>query len=478
MNCWSRIVCLSLILAPVVANAQLLGKDDFLISNIDPAGSDLFGAGNAAIAYNSSNNEFLVVWAGDDDSGAMVAGEQEIFARRVSESGMLLSDQTRISFMGPDGAVQYAAFEPKVAYNPLANQYLVIWWGDVPDGALVDKEDEVYGQILTATLVPVGSRFRISFMGTDGDVLAGATSPDVVFNPTANEYYAIWQGDNINGIFADQDFEIWGQRINAPNGNLIGSNTRLSDMGSTDGDASFTAADCRVAYNSTDNEYFVVWEGDDDNNALNGDMEIYGQRVNASTGAEIGNDIRLTFHGDEDRIDEDATNPSLAYNPTDNQYLLAYNATVDGLNDFEIYTRLLNAAGQGLKAHIRLSQTGGTAQWALRPDVVFSPDNDLYAVTWRAEFNNNEYEIYVQNVGLGGEPLPPSDLRISDMGPDGSSFYDAGIPAIAANSDGTRTLIVWAGNDDRPELADDDYEVFGRFIGLHILFSSGFEPLP
>ena len=63
----------------------------------------------------------------------------------------------------------------------------------------------------------------------------------------------------------------------------------------------FGAFNPALAYNSLNNEYLVVWQGDD---STDGEFEIFGQRLNAATGAGIGaNDFRLSDmgprHGDK-----------------------------------------------------------------------------------------------------------------------------------------------------------------------------------
>ena len=49
-----------------------------------------------------------------------------------------------------------------------------------------------------------------------------------------------------------------------------------------------------MAYNPNADEYLVVWDGDDRGGALvNDEFEVYGQRLDARTGAEVGiNDFR------------------------------------------------------------------------------------------------------------------------------------------------------------------------------------------
>ena len=85
----------------------------------------------------------------------------------------------------------------------------------------------------------------------------------------------------------------------------IGANDfRLSDMG-IDGDITFDGRNSAVAYNSVNNQYLVVWEGDDDVAGLvEGEFEIFGQRIDAATGAEIGaNDFRISDMGPDGDAD-------------------------------------------------------------------------------------------------------------------------------------------------------------------------------
>jgi len=102
-----------------------VGENDVRLSDM---GSDaLFDAENPAVAYNSRDDQYLVVWRGDDNSGEMVEGESEIFGQRVDgASGAEIGDDFRISDMGSDGDPAYDAFAPAVAYNSQAGHYLVV----------------------------------------------------------------------------------------------------------------------------------------------------------------------------------------------------------------------------------------------------------------------------------------------------------------------------------------------------------------
>ena len=75
------------------------------------------------------------------------------------------------------------AFYPDVAYNDLGEEYLVVWAGSESVPPLAYREFEIYGQFISAADgSDVGTDFRISFMGTDGNSDFRALHPAVAFN--------------------------------------------------------------------------------------------------------------------------------------------------------------------------------------------------------------------------------------------------------------------------------------------------------
>src|SRR5262249_42657295 len=74
------------------------------------------------------------------------------------------------------------------------------------------------------------------------------------------------------------EYEIYGQQLDAATGALLGGRSRLSDMG-PDGNINFFAVRPAVASNGANNEFLVVWEGDDDTAPLvQNEVEIFRQR--------------------------------------------------------------------------------------------------------------------------------------------------------------------------------------------------------
>jgi hypothetical protein len=308
--------------------------------------------------------------------------------RRASSGAVELQigTQLRISDMGGSGDVNFAGLDAAVAYNSQNNEYLVVWYGDDNVGGLVEDECEIFGQRLdAATGAPLGTNdFRISHQGPDSDPGFDATFPAVAYNSEDNEYLVVWQGDDNVGGLVNGELEIYGQRLDAATGAPLGaSDFRISDMGGT-GSTSFNAVFAAVAYNSQDGEYRVVWAGDDNVGSLvDGEIEVFGQRLDAAGIALGANDFRISDMGPDGDAGFDASFPAVAYNRKGDEYLVVWN----GDNDF-------------LQA-------------------------------------NDEVEIFAQRLGYVGKNLVElgvNDLRISDMGPNGNTSYVGQLPAVTFNS--------------------------------------------
>jgi hypothetical protein len=449
---------------PVTIDPQI-GANDFRLSDMGPTGGANYVALSAAVAYNSTDDEYLVVWYGDDDTGALVDEEYEIYGQRVDAAtgAEIGANDFRLSDMGPDGDVNYYALWPAVAYNSADNEYLVVWSGaDTIGGG-------IFGQRVSATGAEIGANdFRLSDVGPNGHFGFSA----VAYNSADNEYLVVWPGDDGTGGLVDDEFEIFGQRVNAATGTQIGTDLRLSDMG-PDGDAHYDASFPAVAYNSAEDEYLVVWEGDDDTGGLvDGEDEIFGQRVDAATGTEVGtNDFRLSDMGPDGDANYGADFPAVAYNDTNNEYLVVWYGDDDtgGLVDeeYEIYGQRVSATGAEIGANdFRLSDMGpdGDTNYAGGgPAVAYnSADND-YLVVWLGA-DTLGVEIFGQRVNAATGAEIGTDLCLSDMGPDGDANYDAYVSAVAYNSAGNEYLVVWHGDDDTGPLVGEEFEIFGQRV--------------
>ncbi len=390
-----------------------------------------------------------------------------------------LDQDFRISSMGPDGSPNYDAFNPSIAYNPTANEYLVVWSGDDNTGSLADEEAEIYAQRVSASGALLGGRIRVSDMGPDGNTIYAANSPSVAYNPAYDQYLVVWSGDDTAGTLVNDENEIFGQLLGAT-GEPVGANDfRISEMG-PDGDTAYDAFQPTVAHNSVNNLWLVSWRSDDNTGALvNEEFEVYGQVLTAvgGEGFPFANDFRISDMGPDGDPDSDAYTPSIAYSSVDNQFLVTWegqdNTAPLVKGESEIFGQRLNSLGvEGGANDFRISDSGpdgSTLYGAYDPAVAYSSTDNRFLVTWSAEDDtaplvNDEYEVFGQFVDRTGVEVGANDFRISDMGPNGATEYTVFSSSVAHNASENQYLVVWWGDDNTGPLVDNEYEVFGQLL--------------
>ena len=384
---------------------------DVQISFIGPTDDPNYDAEDPDVAYNSQSNEYLVVWSGDHYAD----GDFEIFAQRVNAAtGALIGSMVRVSVMGPGVDPNYDARSPAVAYNSADNQYLVVWEGDDDDAPLVDDEFEIWAKRLSASAewIDADNR-RMSDMGGTGNASYNAYDPDVTYNSADNQYLIVWEGDDTATGLVDDEFEIWGQRLNSALSGLGSNDFRISDMGS-DGDADYDAGDPAIAYSSLNNQYLVVWEGE----GLDVDLyDVFGQRLSA-TGSGVGtNDFYVSNPGVGPNGNYDALNPAVAYDRVNNEYLVVWQDDELGVGEYEIWGQRVNAAtGAEVGIDTRLSDMGtdGNASFiAQTPAMAYSgASNNQYLVAWSGDNSTDgEFEIWGQRFTGGYKVYLPVVVR-------------------------------------------------------------------
>ncbi len=318
-----------------------------------------------------------------------------------------LGPRQRVSVTGPDGNTNFASFQATVVYNPDRNEYLAVWPGETA----TDDEVEIFGRLLEPGGVPVGGQFRISTMGPDGNTSYGAFNPAATYNSTTHEYLVAWWGDDNTFPLVDEETEIFAQRLSATGLEVGTDDQRISAMG-PDGNTGFDAANAAATYNQTANEYLLAWQSDDDTVPLvNGELEIFAQRLSA-TGAEVGtDDQRISTMGPDGGTTHSAASPAATFNPTANEYLIAW----------------------------------------------YGDDNTAPLVA-------GEQEVFAQRLAATGAEVGTDDLRISVMGPDGNANFDGRSPSVAYGATANEYLFVWDGDDNTPPLVDGESEIFARAL--------------
>lgn len=312
--------------------------------------------------------------------------------------------------------------------------------------------------------------FQITTTGPAGNTDDYSGFPDVAYNATNNEYFVVFERDLAVGS-TNTEVEIAGQRINASTGALNGGPIRISDMGS-DGAVEFDAFDPRVVWNATNNEYLVVWWGDDDTGALiDEEYEIYGQRINAATGAQVGtNDFRISQTGVDGNQLVDAFDPYAVWNATANEYLVVWDADATDAT-FEIFGQRLSATGAEIGSNdFQISDIGATTgDGAFFPTAAWNATENEYLVAWEADpgtggLGAEEVEIFGQLLDSTGTEIGPDDFRISDLGADGNTSFNAFLPSVAWSDSANEYMVVFVGDDNTGGLVDGQFQIFGQRV--------------
>lgn len=474
------------------AGSEQIGVDDQRLSDVGGLGDAAYEAYAARVAYDSTDRQYLVVWAADDPDSGLADDEFEILGQRVDAvTGAEIGEiDFLISSMGGVGDPNDSVLAPAVAYNPIDNQYLVVWSGtEDNDGTALD-EWEIYVQRLdAATGEPVGTNDqRISAMGGLDSALYSAWGPAVAFDPVRDQYLVAWWGSHDQGGQVAGEFEIFVQRLDGATGAEIGvDDQRISAMGGL-GDLHFDARAPAVVFNPLHDEFLVAWQGDE--SALfqaDDEFEIFVQRLSAVTGAELGgDDQRVTFAGPNLDPDFDADTPQLAFDPAHDRYLLVWSGDDDGLplvdDELEIWGQLLEGADASLiGTALRLSDAGPTGSAlfrAVRPAAVWSAPDQEFLVVWDGTDDSpgeGDNEIFLQRVGPDGFERGLDDERLSAMGADGSIETFASDAGVACAPERAEALVVWTGVGATPPLVAGEREVYGQRWIQPSLFADGFE---
>ena len=460
---------------PAQAGFGPLGED----TRISFAGLDGDGttnAGSAAIARNTTDGGAFVVWV----AGTVLADNAEVYGQRLTDTGAPVGQAVRLSSMGPEGSTQYGAESPDVAYDPASNEYLVIWVGDDDTPPLVNDEDEVFGQRVSAAGAEVGADdFRISEQGADGEVNSHVSAPSVAADPTSGEYLVAWSGD----IGTTTDQEIWAQRLSATGAELGGSDFQVSDMGGSPPDDDYEAYAPDVA--PAADGFLVVWYGTQKGPPFaTGELEVWGQRLSAA-GAPVGaDDFRISTQGADGDTAADARLPSVAYAPALGEHLVAWEGTIGGTTDVEIWAQRLDGTGASVGGgNFQVSDAsdpGGQVQTSQSAAAVFDAVAGEWLVTWSGDDDTTEptpfgeVEVFGQRLGAGGGAVGADDFRVSTMGPDGDATFRGSAPAIAPDAQRGGAMVVWTGIDSVP--GPNETEVFGRALGLPAPVLTGVTP--
>ncbi|MBN2149421.1 MAG: hypothetical protein JW726_18680, partial [Anaerolineales bacterium] len=131
---------------------------------------------NPDVAYNSQDDEYLVVWNED---------ETDVRGQLLSGDGALSGAAFDIALSVNDGSTSYTGSDPVVAYNATENLYLMVYDSHLTTG------HGILAQALSNNGSAYGTSFEIEALST-----SSALQPDVAYNSLRNEFLVVWVQSN------------------------------------------------------------------------------------------------------------------------------------------------------------------------------------------------------------------------------------------------------------------------------------------
>ncbi len=383
--------------------AQRVRSDRNLVGELTVVSAGRKGQEAPGLAYNSTRNEYLVVWQ-DYRSGS----DYDIYSRRVTASGERIGQEVAIHTAGSING------RPAAAFNPHDEQFLIAW-------QVIPSETSGY-DIYARFTGGDGSPSEAAFLVSRDTNTIGEGVPDVAYNPTGNEFLILWHA------FTDGLWRIWGQRISAA-GQLLGRNFQVS---SSPGDAQSP----QLAYNATRNEYVAVWQ-----DFRSQRIDIYGQRLNADGERLGGNFVVSTAAGNKGRCD-------VAYGVQRDEYLVVWGDTRSEGQD--IYAQRLDASGGPVLSNFPIVAAD---QNELAPSVAYDAISHEYVIVWVEYNQDSDYDVYGRRVSASGV-LAGSSFAIA------TALEVQLRPDLVQNRASGQFLFVWQ------DFRAGSYDIYGqRWIG-------------
>lgn len=200
-----------------------------------------------AVAYNSRHDEYLVVW-----HNRWPGGQRDIYARRVSADGELLS-----WFAVATGAKD--KLQPDVVYNRSTDEYLIVWMFDaMGDGS----QYEIFGRLVAWNGSYQLPEFKIATWPQ-----RSMWSPRAAWNSLHNEYLVVWNAMDTSGGQPGVPSDISSANL-AADGSMLHAGNLTTSAGPSQAD---------IVYNVARDEYFLVFVRSFSQQATGND--IYGLRV-------------------------------------------------------------------------------------------------------------------------------------------------------------------------------------------------------
>jgi RHS repeat-associated protein len=479
-----------------------------------------------AVAYNSTDREYLVVWQDDREGG------DDIYGQLVLADGLLAGENFTITEASGDQTV------PDVAYNPDDGEYLVVWRSGtsaikgrivsasgVPDPTELNLANglgtwnnpavaysDAAGRWLVAWQESTASNaYDVKARAVDGTGSLGTaftvsvdTYDDVLPDVAANDdgdYLVVWEW---SGVGIGGDYNVYARRVT--------TTTYDGSVFDVPGEIEDSHVAPKVTYDAEDGEYLVVWQKLGSYDTVRGrrvlgeydpqEGQFAGSAFQVSDAGQVDCGApEVTYHAPtgngagtylvawelqkEDEVylqarqvptdgspsevsftlcDEDGEeeNAALGFGPVLTETLAAWTDGRAGNQD--VYARLLEPDGDLRNDHIIHPAPGDQE----RPEVAYNPDDDEYLVVWHDYRNGvSNPDVYAQRVSgegvLAGENITVTNAAYRQLNPE-----------VAYATGGDVYLVAWR---HYPGASNYYYDVYGQIISRTGELISGTVPI-
>ena len=259
---------------------------------------------------------------------------------------------------GGDSAQTY----PVAAYNSTDEEYLLVWMDD-------DDPDNLHAYILSYYGGEVKSEFTIP---TEG--IGSPKRPELTYNPVDNTYMLLWSeptGTYVNyyGLILELH-HLYALQLSSSGDPLAPTATLITDQQ--------TIFDIRMTYdlvyNSTANEYLVVWE--EPPGAVRWSIyqphTVFAQRM-STTGTLQGSPVTV-YVGAVSSI-------RAAYSTVSDEYLVTWDQQLSGSFGYELFAHRLDPGDLSVQGGL-ININGLVVGWQLDARIAYAETSDQYIVTF------------------------------------------------------------------------------------------------
>jgi hypothetical protein len=317
---------------------------------------------------------------------------------------------------------------------------------------------------------PLGQQLRLTQTGAEGNAAIDAERAALAHDPERDRYLLVY--DAVNPALLAQRW-VFARLLNG-DGTPRSAAISLARADTAAGSDPDEVPSPDVAFSPGSDAYVVAFSGVP-TGASAGHHEISTVSVSADGGLVAG-PTRISTSGSLTDPLRDAQRPTIAHDPELNRFLVAWESDGPGSfanDEFEIFARLVNAAGQTAAADRRISTHGTDGDGgfdAFAPRVTFVPSTHRYVVAWAGDTGTSgNTEVFARTV-VAATGLPSVQRQVSEF--PNPSTQDALAADVALNARAGELLVAFLGEQqDVSGLRDS--EVFVQRLAVANLAEIG-----